>query len=246
MRQGQDRFGAVDVRPGLPASRAALSPLGCRSQENGKGMRIRDGHGYAESVLRRFWRRVTRRDPWQCWLWTGGTRNGYGALWISEIGRDIGAHRFSYKIHNGQIPSGILVCHSCDVRACVNPRHLFLGAAQDNLDDMRAKERGPGRRITPEIVAQVEALRGRPGREIGPIVGISPQSVWRILSGQRVGIPGEARESPAEREKRHRTRVERRAAKLGQPRSPVVPPAGLSGSAESGPDSSCPISEAFE
>jgi hypothetical protein len=45
---------------------------------------------------------------------------------------------------NGSIPDGMRVLHRCDVPACVNIDHLFLGTSLDNMQDMTAKGRGSG------------------------------------------------------------------------------------------------------
>lgn len=97
------------------------------------------------SVAERFWEKVSRNAPDDCWLWTGAIyRNGYGSFgWSGKRSKqvNIGAHRAAWKLAYGRIPKGLLVCHSCDTRACCNPKHLFLGTAKDNTGDMIAKGR---------------------------------------------------------------------------------------------------------
>lgn len=92
-------------------------------------------------IDQRFWPKVKKRGPDDCWLWTArkGT-HGYGM--ISSPGHGmLFAHRVCFAIHNGPIPSGLVVLHSCDTPACVNPAHLRLGTQGDNLRDMSAKGR---------------------------------------------------------------------------------------------------------
>lgn len=93
----------------------------------------------------RFWAKVERRSPAECWEWTGARwANGYGVIGLSG-GRNAGAHRVSLALSLGvdvEQLTGQFVCHACDNRVCVNPSHLFLGSAQDNVSDMWSKDRG--------------------------------------------------------------------------------------------------------
>lgn len=75
-----------------------------------------------------------------CWLWMGDHfRDGYGK--IRAYDKTSRAHRVSYRIHLGEIPPGMCVCHKCDTPSCVNPDHLFLGTHKDNAHDRDAKGR---------------------------------------------------------------------------------------------------------
>lgn len=91
-----------------------------------------------------------------CWVWTGCTDTpGYGkfAIHITRQRKveQIGAHKFSYILHNKtDIPAGLNVCHTCDIKRCVNPAHLFLGTQKDNMQDCVRKGRLSHKRATCE------------------------------------------------------------------------------------------------
>jgi hypothetical protein len=91
-----------------------------------------------------------------CWLFEGAvTTTGYGIIQFSDT--LMGAHRAAYLLGRGDIPEGAFVCHTCDVRCCVNPDHLFLASHKENMEDMRRKQRQPNRKLT---MADARLVRG--------------------------------------------------------------------------------------
>jgi hypothetical protein len=92
-----------------------------------------------EALTKRFWNRVNRNAQHECWPWLGAQRNGYGA--IKHEGKVLSCHVVSYVIHNGSIPHGLIVTHSCDNRICCNPTHLTAASFSDNVRDMMARRK---------------------------------------------------------------------------------------------------------
>jgi hypothetical protein len=127
-----------------------------------------------------------------CLLWTGAAhRLGYGQVVIR--GKKFLATRLAWELAHGPIPAGLCICHKCDVAACINVAHLFLGTQRDNMIDKIRKGRAnmprgtqrPDAKLTEE---KVRAIRSDPrsvraiardyGVVHGTIVGIKSRRDW--------------------------------------------------------------------
>ena len=79
-----------------------------------------------------------------CWEWIGPKCSSGRYGWLSIDGNRGMAHRVSYEAFVGEAPGNLFVCHKCDNGICVNPDHLFLGTAKDNMQDCLRKGRYKG------------------------------------------------------------------------------------------------------
>ncbi len=128
-------------------------------------------------VSERFLAKVRKTSS--CWIWTASRLlAGYGKMSIRGC-RESLAHRISYMLFVGKIPSGLQVLHRCDRPECVNPGHLFLGTQADNLSDCIAKGRShhaKGERIRNAILNSeaIRIIRSTP-RRYGSQVALANQ-----------------------------------------------------------------------
>lgn len=152
------------------------------------------GHAKAKirkPVIDRFIENIVVAKPGGCWLWTKGKGRGYGRFKIN--GKLTLATRWSFEYFN-QVKisnSKLFVCHSCDVRACVNPDHLFLGTTTDNIKNASKKgilSHGKKHWASKDLTNQIKEIMsswysGESYQKIGNKYGVSWKTIERICSG---------------------------------------------------------------
>lgn len=139
----------------------------------------------------RFWSKAAPEALSGCWIWQAHIerRTGYGRF--NHERRIVNAHRHAFQLARGSVPAGYEVCHTCDLRACVNPDHLFLGTHAENMRDMAHKGRGPhGDRSNLAVYAEstVVAIRlavagGAPVADAARRFGVPYRSAFRMVTG---------------------------------------------------------------
>lgn len=147
----------------------------------------------SEVALRRFWKKVKKGKPNDCWNWIGALKLEYGMVVAVLADRrvELRAHRISYFLRYGDFDRRLCVCHKCDNPKCVNPRHLFLGTSRENTYDRNRKQRDARgetsgvHKLTEKQVKEIRRLytnKEMSGPEIGRRFGVHRTNAWYLVN----------------------------------------------------------------
>lgn len=135
-----------------------------------------------------FWLKVDVCGPDDCWHWLGAATKGYGDVRL--FGSTYKATRIAFLLEHGSIDDTLLVCHTCDVPLCVNPKHLFLGTVKANGQDAAIKGRMHNTKLTPDLVRKVREECIPNDRMYGYSAlakryNVNPGAIWQAVNRTR-------------------------------------------------------------
>ena len=135
---------------------------------------------------KRFYAKINKGEPDDCWPWSAGRNKGYGRFRLNK--KLCNAHRIAYLLATGEQPGNLCVLHSCDNRACCNPAHLRLGTYADNMRDKAERGRNPLAKLTEKEVLEILDQLQHPCRgqqsDLAKKYGVTRQTISLIKVGQ--------------------------------------------------------------
>lgn len=164
-----------------------------RGHIKGRHLRFISGHNTAipaTPVAERFWPKVKRRGPDDCWLWCAAKSSPSGHGSFHDDGGVTAAARTAYRLTFGHVPKTLFVLHRCDNGACCNPAHLFLGTQTDNMRDCVVKgrisrgRRCPSAKLTDAAVREIRRRRaaGERLRNIAAAFGVGSPAICNVVN----------------------------------------------------------------
>lgn len=102
-------------------------------------------------------------------------------------------NRFVYTEMFGEIPENMVIRHTCDNPACINPEHLIIGTVQDNNQDMIERDRHvKGSRCWSAKLDENEVVKikmmirdGHRNKNIASKFGVDHRIISNIRHGRR-------------------------------------------------------------
>ena len=121
-----------------------------------------------------------------CWEWKGKLNEKDGRPYFTVDGK----RRPSYVIVLESFTcikqeEGQVARHDCDNPICCNPYHLKWGSHQDNMDDMKERERHGLPKVVIRAIKTLLNDNNTTQQAIADLYGISREAVSAINTGRR-------------------------------------------------------------
>lgn len=124
-------------------------------------------------------------DVTKCWEWTGALGGRDGRPYFSFGGKRMLAYRLVYEIFTGNVlTKDLVVRHECDNKVCCNPHHLTHGTHQENMNDMKERERHGLPHNTVKAIKRLLDEGEFTQQLIAKQFGVSRQTITAINNGE--------------------------------------------------------------
>lgn len=148
-------------------------------------------------IGQRFFAKVQITDT--CWLWTACTQKGYGWFGIGQ-GKSQRSHAWLKAQVEGPPGAGLECCHTCNIRHCVNPSHIYYGTRQQNMQDIinnqghnwsrfpKKREAHPKSVLTDEVVLELRRINKEQGLgalRLSRMFGLKLNTVNNVLYNKK-------------------------------------------------------------
>jgi hypothetical protein len=140
----------------------------------------------------RFWGKVSKGSNNECWIWNSAINgSGYGSIKVNH--KVFGAHCFSYLLNKGEIPNNLVIRHICNNKLCVNPNHLSIGTAFENVHDTISQGRNcrgadsKTSKLKESDIIQIRDIYSKTKvsqAKLAKVFGVSKGVICRIITGQ--------------------------------------------------------------
>jgi len=143
------------------------------------------------TATERFWSKVDRRGPDECWPWTASTSAGYGqfTVWVDQHRTNLKSHRAVWMLTYGPVPVDRQVNHTCDNALCCNPAHLYAGTQGDNMRDAVHSGVKPDVILTWDKAQEIRLLKGASPSVVGRQYGVGRHAISDIWAGRTWRAP---------------------------------------------------------
>lgn len=115
-----------------------------------------------------------------CWPFTGKVNNK-GRPYFTVDGKKHLVYRLVYELVTGESLEGFIARHKCDNEICCNPRHIEKGDHQENMNDMKERERHGLPHHTVRAIRKLGAV-GIEHKVIAERYGIGRSTVTEIIN----------------------------------------------------------------
>jgi hypothetical protein len=143
-----------------------------------------------KTIEERFWRHVEKAGEDECWLWVGAGNGpeGYGRFHDGEklATASSVAWRLTYEM---DVPEGLVVMHSCNVKRCCNPKHLSIGTESANVRDAYRDGLNGAAKLSPEKVRFIResVATGSTAAELAARFRVHVRTIHAVLRGHKWG-----------------------------------------------------------